>query len=135
MGIELEEERKKLDEELKKHREKARRSNIGQEVLETKIKVKEQEAECEKEIAKEAASRVPSLNPTQSFYMRNRNRGSNPEGSTNGYRPMRSDSMRETSYSRSIRRRNRVADSVSIRSNCNGTENLEVNNNNNLRVQ
>ena len=27
--------------------------------------------------------------------------------------------MRETSYSRSIRRRNRAADSISIRSNCN----------------
>ena len=32
---------------------------------------------------------------------------------------MRSASMRETSYSRSIRRRNRAADSISIRSNCN----------------
>ena len=36
---EMEEERMKLDEELKRHREKARRVNIGQEVLEAKIKV------------------------------------------------------------------------------------------------
>jgi hypothetical protein len=35
----MEEERMKLDEELKRHREKARRVNIGQEVLEAKIKV------------------------------------------------------------------------------------------------
>ena len=45
---------------------------------------------------KEAASRVTSLNPSASFYVRNRDRPS--------YMPMRSASMRETSYSRSIRR-------------------------------
>ena len=41
------------------------------------------------------------------------------------YRPMRSASMRETSYSRSVRRRRRN-DSVSIRSSSNAEE---VNNN------
>merc|ERR1739838_1098477 len=79
----LEEERKKLDDELKKHKEKTRRVNIGQEVLEAKIKVKEQE--CEKE--SEALSRVTSLNPSSSFYLRARD-------SKTGYRPMRSASMR-----------------------------------------
>ena len=64
----LEDERKKLDDELKKHTEKARRINIGHEVLEAKIKVKEQE--CEKE--NEALSRVTSLNPASSFYLRAR---------------------------------------------------------------
>jgi len=108
----LEDERKKLDDELKKHKEKARRINIGHEVLEAKIKVKEQE--CEKE--SEAQSRVTSLNSASSFYLRARD---NKTG------PMRSASMRETSYSRSIRRRTRN-DSVSIRSNCNLEE---VNNN------
>jgi len=110
----LEEERKKLDDELKKHKEKTRRVNIGQEVLEAKIKVKEQE--CEKEC--EALSRVNSLNPSASKFLSTR-------GDKSGYRPMRSASMRETSYSRSIRRRKRN-DSVSIRSNCNLEE---VNNN------
>ena len=44
------------------------------------------------------------------------------------YRPMRSASMRETSYSRSIRRQRRQRlDSVSIRSSTLGAE--EVNNN------
>ena len=45
------------------------------------------------------------------------------------YRPMRSASMRETSYSRSIRRRRRN-DSVSVRSSFVG-EVQEVNNNGN----
>ena len=59
---------KKLDDELKKHKEKARRINIGHEVLEAKMKVKEQE--CEKE--SEAQSRVTSLNYASSFYLRAR---------------------------------------------------------------
>ena len=63
---ELEEERKKLDDELKKHLEKSRRVNIGQEVLEVKRKVKEQE--CEKE--SEALSRVTSLNMSASSFLR-----------------------------------------------------------------
>ena len=107
---ELEEERKKLDDELKKHIEKSRRVNIGQEVLEVKRKVKEQE--CEKE--SEALSRMTSLNTSAASFLRS------CEG-TAGYRPMRSASMRETSYSRSIRRRRRN-DSVSIRSSCNVEE-------------
>eukprot|EP00092_Neocalanus_flemingeri_P011175 GFUD01012038.1.p1 GENE.GFUD01012038.1~~GFUD01012038.1.p1 ORF type:complete len:586 (+),score=193.29 GFUD01012038.1:46-1803(+) len=111
--IDLEEERKKLDDELKKHKQKTRRVNIGQEVLEAKIKVKEQE--CEKE--SEALSRVNSLNPAASMFLSTR-------GDKTGYRPMRSASMRETSYSRSIRRRKRN-DSVSIRS----INEEEVNNN------
>merc|ERR1712013_811514 len=110
----LEDERKKLDDELKKHKEKTRRINIGHEVLEAKMKVKEQE--CEKE--SEAQSRITSLNSASSFYLRARD-------NKTGFRPMRSASMRETSYSRSIRRRTRN-DSVSIRSNCNIEE---VNNN------
>jgi len=121
----LEDERQRLDDELKKHVERTRRVNIGQEVLEAKMKVKEQECE----ISREAASRVTSLNPAASFYIK-RNRGPptapGQEEPHNGYRPMRSASMRETSYSRSIRRRNRAADSISIRSNCNLEE---VNNN------
>ena len=61
----LEEERKKLDDELKKHKEKSRRMNIGQEVLEAKIKVKEQE--CEKE--NEVMSRITSLNQAASTFL------------------------------------------------------------------
>jgi len=114
----LEDERQKLDDELKKHVERTRRVNIGQEVLEAKMKVKEQECEIERE----AASRVTSLNPAASFYIRSKSHMGGPE---EGYRPMRSASMRETSYSRSIRRRNRnTADTVSVRSNME-----EVNNN------
>merc|ERR1712107_333223 len=96
---ELEEERKKLDDELKKHVEKSRRMNIGQEVLEVKMKVKEQE--FEKDISKNM-----SLNASAASFLRNSDFKSS-------YRPMRSASMRETSYSRSIRRRRRN-DSVSI---------------------
>merc|ERR1711881_434292 len=107
----LEEERKRLDDELKKHKEKTRRVNIDHEVLEAKIKVKEQE--CEKE--NETLSRVNSLNPGASNFL-------NTRGDVCGYRPMRSASMRETSYSRR-RKRN---DSLSIRSNYNIEE---VNNN------
>lgn len=65
---EMEEERCRLDDELKKHKEKMRKVNKGQEVLEAKIKVKEQECEHEKE----AASRLTSLNPSASFYVRKR---------------------------------------------------------------
>merc|ERR1712037_536581 len=102
--------------------ERTRRVNIGQEVLEAKMKVKEQECEIERE----AASRVTSLNPAASFYIKRNRGGAGQEDARPGYRPMRSASMRETSYSRSIRRRNRAADSISIRSNCNLEE---VNNN------
>ena len=90
-----------MDDELKKHVERTRRVNIGQEVkkaiicftglhlywflllllprscscfypqvLEAKMKVKEQECEIERE----AASRVTSLNPAASFYIRRSNR-------------------------------------------------------------
>jgi len=114
----LEDERQKLDDELKKHVERTRRVNIGQEVLEAKMKVKEQECDLERE----ALSRVNSLNPAASFYIRSKSHMGGPE---EGYRPMRSASMRETSYSRSIRRRNRnTGDTVSVRSNME-----EVNNN------
>jgi len=115
----LEDERQRLDDELKKHVERTRRVNIGQEVLEAKMKVKEQECEIERE----AFSRVTSLNPAASFCIRQRGE----DGKM--YRPMRSASMRETSYSRSIRRRNRPnhPDSISVRSQAN-TE-TEVNNN------
>ncbi len=60
----------------------------------TLFQVKEQESLLDKE----SASRVTSLNPSASFYVRNRSERSS-------YLPMRSASMRETSYSRSIRRR------------------------------
>jgi len=121
----LEEEKHKLDDELKTHVERTRRVNIGQEVLEAKMKVKEQECEIERE----AASRLNSLNPAASLLVRSRNRveGGEEGGPPFGYRPLRSASMRETSYSRSIRRRNRAGgDTVSVRSVC-LTE--EVNNN------
>merc|ERR1719480_737966 len=101
---ELEEERKKLDDELKKHIEKSRRMNIGQEVLEVKMRVMEQECEKETETAK---AKVQGLNPSAVSFLRN-------SDVTSSYRPMRSASMRETSYSRSIRRRRRN-DSVSVR--------------------
>ena len=84
----LEDERQRLDDELKKHVERTRRVNIGQEVLEAKMKVNKQEPpsslsiilifvqvkEQECEIEREAASRVTSLNPAASFYIK-RNRG------------------------------------------------------------
>ncbi|XP_040578966.1 switch-associated protein 70 [Lepeophtheirus salmonis] len=102
---EMERERKRLDNQLRVVQEKTKRANIGQEVLEAQIKVKEQERE--KDLEKEASSRLTTLNPSASFYVRNR-------GERSAYTPMRSASMRETSYSRSIRRRNRNNDSVSI---------------------
>merc|ERR1712170_311933 len=61
---ELEEERKKLDDELKKHIEKSRRMNIGHEVLEVKMRVKEQEFEKENE----TMSRVASLNASAATF-------------------------------------------------------------------
>merc|ERR1712198_667521 len=64
---ELEEERKKLDDELKKHIEKSRRMNIGHEVLEVKMKVKEQEFDKESE----AKSRITSLNTPAASFLRN----------------------------------------------------------------
>ena len=53
------------------------------------------------------ASRTNTLNPSASFYVRaNSNTGENTRngGGRPSYMPMRSASMRETSYSRSIRR-------------------------------
>jgi len=100
---EMEKERKKLDKQLDHALEKAKAANHGQEVLETKIKIQEQETETE--IDKEAASRVSSLAPSASFYVKNRDRPS--------YMPMRSASMRETSYSRSIRRRQKPSTNTS----------------------
>ena len=129
---ELEEERKKLDDELKKHIEKSRRMNIGQEVLEVRMRVKEQECEKETETAK---ARVQGLNPSAVSFLRNprleknifKHSGLIKMTKTLSFRPMRSASMRETSYSRSIRRRRRN-DSVSVRSSFVG-EVQEVNNN------
>ena len=68
---ELEEERKKLDDELKKHIEKSRRMNIGHEVLEAKIKVKEQEFEKEsRALSRVTSLRVKSsLNPAASSFL------------------------------------------------------------------
>ena len=68
------------------------------------FQVKEQESLIQS--TKEAASRVTSLNPSASFYVRDRNNSSSNGNATarSGYMPMRSASMRETSYSRSIRR-------------------------------
>jgi len=100
---EMEKERKKLDKQLDHALEKAKAANHGQEVLETKIKIQEQETDAE--LDKEAASRVTSLNPSASFYVKNRDRPS--------YMPMRSASMRETSYSRSIRRRQKPSTNTS----------------------
>ena len=100
---EMEKERRKLDRQLNLAQEKTRKANIGQEVLEAKIKVKEQESIMEKE---GSLSRMTSLNPSASFYVRNRHAGSTMSCTDRpSYMPMRSASMRETSYSRSIRRR------------------------------
>jgi len=121
---EMEEERMRLDEELKKHKERSRRVFVGQEVLGAKIKVREQECELKKEFCPRISSFHPStLSVTQE------------EGSANGlteadrprYRPLRSASMRETSYSRSIRRRIRT-DGKPVNS---VLHSEEVNNNNN----
>ncbi len=63
-------------------------------------KVCEQEREQTREAA---ACRLTSLNPSASFLVRGGARGSKDDGTR--YRPLRSASMRETSYSRSIRKR------------------------------
>lgn len=99
---EMEKERVKLDLQLDKVQEKTKRANLSQEILEAKIKIQEHErnVEIDKEVA---ASRTSTLNPSASFYVRN----NSTENKTTGrpsYMPMRSASMRETSYSRSIRR-------------------------------
>jgi len=94
---EMEKERIRLDDELKKHREKARRVNIGQEVLEAKIKVREQEQECS--LKRGFSTRLSSFHPS-TMSVAEENEELRPR-----YRPLRSASMRETSYSRSIRRR------------------------------
>ena len=64
------------------------------------INLQIQEQERDAELDKEAASRMTSLAPSASFYVKNR-AGDRDRPS---YMPMRSASMRETSYSRSIRR-------------------------------
>eukprot|EP00095_Tigriopus_kingsejongensis_P012626 maker-scaffold407_size180809-snap-gene-0.29 protein:Tk12626 transcript:maker-scaffold407_size180809-snap-gene-0.29-mRNA-1 annotation:"differentially expressed in fdcp 6-like protein" len=92
---EMEKERRKLDKQLDLAQEKTKKANLGQEVLEAKIKVKEHLHTQERD-RDSTLSRMTSLNPSSSFYIRNRDRS--------GYMPMRSASMRETSYSRSIRR-------------------------------
>merc|ERR1712020_245127 len=71
---EMEKERKKLDKQLDHALEKSKAANHGQEVLETKIKIQEQEADAE--LDKETASRVTSLLPSASFYVKNRDRPS-----------------------------------------------------------
>jgi len=63
----MEKERMKLDRQLTLAQEKTRKANIGQEVLEAKIKVKQQESVA----VADTASRT-SLNPSASFYVRNR---------------------------------------------------------------
>ena len=63
-----------------------------------------QEHERNIEIDKEA-SRGNTLNPSASFYVRaNSNTSAEGRGGRPSYMPMRSASMQETSYSRSIRR-------------------------------
>lgn len=96
---EMEKERRKLDKQLDTALEKTKAANHGQEVLEAKIKIQEQEREAE--LDKETiTSRMTTLAPSASFYVKNRTAGSDRPS----YMPMRSASMRETSYSRSIRR-------------------------------
>lgn len=97
---EMEKERRKLDRQLDLAQEKTKKANLGQEVLEAKIKVKEQLHNQERD-RDTTLSRMTSLNPSSSFYVRNRDRS--------GYMPLRSASMRETSYSRSIRRNRQKA--------------------------
>jgi len=70
--------------------------------------MKLQEHERNVELDKEA-SRTNTLNPSASFYVRpnsgsGEGGGGRREGGRPSYMPMRSASMRETSYSRSIRR-------------------------------
>merc|ERR1712203_1268723 len=98
-------ERRKLDKQLDVVQEKTKRAYLSQEILEAKMKLQEHEriVELDKE-----ASRTNTLNPSASFYVR-ANSGSGEgggrrEGGRPSYMPMRSASMRETSYSRSIRR-------------------------------
>ena len=94
--------------------------------------MKEQESLIQS--TKEAASRVTSLNPSASFYVRDRNNSSSNGGAggtaRSGYMPMRSASMRETSYSRSIRRsrtRNNNVHNLSAANNVNN-DSLSVTN-------
>lgn len=101
----MEKERRKLDKQLDLVQEKTKRAYLSQEILEAKMKLQEHERNVE--LDKEA-SRTNTLNPRDSFYVR-ANSGSGEgggrrEGGRPSYMPMRSASMRETSYSRSIRR-------------------------------
>ena len=62
----------------------------------------ERNVEMDKEVSQ---SRTNTLNPAASFYVRaNSNEGGRNREGRSSYMPMRSASMRETSYSRSIRR-------------------------------
>ncbi len=74
--------------------------------------VKEQEQHLDKD-----ASSRSTLNPSASFYVRNRS-------DRPSYMPMRSASMRETSYSRSIRRRGQRVSAVTRE----GSDTLSVTN-------
>merc|ERR1712061_56336 len=100
----MEKERRKLDKQLDVVQEKTKRAYLSQEILEAKMKLQEHEriVELDKE-----ASRTNTLNPSASFYVRANSgsgEGNRREGGRPSYMPMRSASMRETSYSRSIRR-------------------------------
>merc|ERR1711953_1370163 len=98
----MEKERRKLDKQLDLVQEKTKRAYLSQEILEAKMKLQEHERNIE--IDKEA-SRGNTLNPSASFYVRaNSNTSAEGRGGRPSYMPMRSASMRETSYSRSIRR-------------------------------
>merc|ERR1712029_401058 len=106
MGVEdMEKERRKLDKQLDLVQEKTKRAYLSQEILEAKMKLQEHERNVEMD---KEASRTNTLNPRDSFYVRaNSNTGEGGgrrEGGRPSYMPMRSASMRETSYSRSIRR-------------------------------
>jgi len=89
-------EKERLDDELKKHRDRTRRVNIGQEVLEAKMKVHKQESELKRNFS----MRLSSFHPSTLTVQEEDGVEEKPK-----YRPLRSASMRETSYSRSIRRR------------------------------
>ena len=75
-----------------------KRAQVQKSFLFINLQIQEQERDAE--LDKEAASRMTSLAPSASFYVKNR-AGDRDRPS---YMPMRSASMRETSYSRSIRR-------------------------------
>lgn len=116
---EMESEKQRLDEELKKHRDRTRRVNIGQEVLEAKMKVHKQESELKRNYSMRLSSFHPSTLTVQE-----EDSDDKPK-----YRPLRSASMRETSYSRSIRRRFRNEGKPMPLAQQPSTAAVEVNNN------